>query len=209
MCFPHVWSMGQLRAHCVTVWPNQKVSALLDSKCSQLKPNTRVKQLSLLTTSDHYCIRGLSWMCGQCIDYEKTDLTLWPEGERLSCSSTVAVRQGLEARIPNIQSEFPFWQCRRCRSAMCGSNPHLMGQQNRGLTPRTAWSSVQGRKLTLMCNICGRVAQVHGGVSYVCGRSVCHMQQYQRERERSNMYEGERSHPHILNEESLIYFKCA
>lgn len=70
--FKYVFSLylvyRPIKASCATVWPNQKVPALLDRKCSQLKFNTRLKQLSLSTTSDHYRVRALSWMCGQCID---------------------------------------------------------------------------------------------------------------------------------------------
>lgn len=70
--FKYVFSLylvyRPIKASCATVWPNQKVLALLDRKCNQLKFNTRLKQLSLSTTSDHYSVRALSWMCGQCID---------------------------------------------------------------------------------------------------------------------------------------------
>lgn len=130
---------GPIKASCATVWPNQKVPALLDSKFSQLKFNTRLEQLSQPTTSDHYRIHALSWMCGQCIDCKKTGLTRWPEGERLSRSSMAAAREGSEAKIPSTNPEhspsgFPYWQCQWRLSTTCSGNPHLMGQQRRDPT---------------------------------------------------------------------------
>lgn len=127
-----------IKASCATVWPNQKVPALLDRKCSQLKFNTRLKQLSLSTTSDHYSVRALSWMCIDCkggkmashFGPKERDCHVW------------ARRQwgtGLEEKVPSTNPEhshsgFPYWQCRRRLSTTCGSNPHLMGQQRRDPT---------------------------------------------------------------------------
>lgn len=70
---------------------------------------------------------------------KKNGLTLWPEGERLSCLGMAAAREGLEEKVSSTNPEhshsgFPYWQCRRRLSTTCGSNPHLMGQQRRDPT---------------------------------------------------------------------------
>lgn len=128
-----------IKASCATVWPNQKGPALLDSKCSQLKFNTRLKELSPPTTSDHYRIHALSWMDGQCIDRKKPASHFGPKERGCHVRARTAARGGFGGNFPSTNPErsrsgFPYWQCRRRLSTTCGGNPHLMGQQRRNPT---------------------------------------------------------------------------
>lgn len=215
--FKYVFSLylvyRPIKASCTTVWPNQKVSALLDRKCSQLKFNTRLKQLPLFTTSDHYRVRALSWMCGQCIDCKGGKK--WPH--------TLARRRET-VMFGHGGSEVLVWRKKsQAQTLSIHTLASLIGNVGEGFPPPAAvilisWVSRDETPVTYCLIICtspeinfdvkclwvgGSGGGEEGGQLYLWPRCLPHAAISKRKRERRIVWH---SHPHIVNEESLTYF---
>lgn len=142
--FKYVFSLylvyRPIKASCATVWPNQKVPALLDRKCSQLKFNSwnscHCPPQVIITAYVHWaeCAGGVLIAKG-----EKMASHFGPKERDCHVWVWRQWGTGLEEKVPSTNPEhshsgFPYWQCWRRLSTTCGSNPHLMGQQRRDPT---------------------------------------------------------------------------
>lgn len=106
MCFPSCLVQGQLRAHCVTVWPNQKVS----TPRQQMQPIKAQHQSETAVTAHHKWSLLHTWAelnVRSVYRLQKKLTSHFGPKERDSHVQAQWRWEGLEAKIPNIPT-LPF-----------------------------------------------------------------------------------------------------